>query len=172
MILRLFRIVRNLFHEVQTRITVGYVHLKARQVGDKLYIGGKVRLSGNVYLGHNVNLNGMTINGYGTVRIGNNFHSGVDCLIISSNHNYKGTALPYDSTHVLKEVRIGDQVWIGDRVLILGGVTIGDGAIIQAGAVVVYDIPALSIAGGNPATVFMMRDENHYKRLLACKSFH
>lgn len=35
----------------------------------------------------------------------------------------------------------------------LGGVTIGDGCVIGAGAVVTRDIPANSVAVGNPARV-------------------
>ena len=35
----------------------------------------------------------------------------------------------------------------------LGGVTIGEGAIIGAGSVVTKNIPAFSIAAGNPANV-------------------
>jgi acetyltransferase-like isoleucine patch superfamily enzyme len=171
-LIRILKVISRTIHWVRTYVTKAYVRYTAVEVGTDLYIGGRVKLSGTVYLGDNVNLNGMTINGCGTVRIGNNFHSGTECLIISSNHNYEGTALPYDSTHVVKEVRIGNQVWIGDRVTILGGVTIGDGAIIQAGAVVVKNVPPLSIAGGNPAHVFRMRDEKHYRDLLECQRFH
>lgn len=50
-------------------------------------------------------------------------------------------------------IRIGDDVWIGRRAMVLKGVTIGDGAIIAAGAVVTKDVPAYSIAAGNPARV-------------------
>lgn len=49
-----------------------------------------------------------------------------------------------------KPVTIGDNVWIGGSVIILGGVTIGDGAVIGAGSVVTRDIPASTIAVGNP----------------------
>lgn len=49
-----------------------------------------------------------------------------------------------------KPVTIDDNVWIGGSVIILGGVTIGDGAVIGAGSVVTRDIPANTIAIGNP----------------------
>ncbi len=50
-------------------------------------------------------------------------------------------------------VSIGNNVWIGGSVTILAGVTIGDNCTIGAGAVVTRDIPAGSIAVGNPAKV-------------------
>ena len=50
-------------------------------------------------------------------------------------------------------VTIGDSVWIGGGVTICPGVTIGDNCVIGAGSVVVKDIPANSVAVGNPAHV-------------------
>lgn len=47
----------------------------------------------------------------------------------------------------------------------VGDVTIGEGAIIAAGSVVVKDVPAYAIVGGNPAKVFKYRDVEHYKKL-------
>jgi maltose O-acetyltransferase len=38
-------------------------------------------------------------------------------------------------------------------VIILKGVTIGEGAIVGAGSVVTKDVPAWSVAAGNPARV-------------------
>lgn len=52
-----------------------------------------------------------------------------------------------------KPVTIGHNVWIGGDVTILPGVTIGDNCTIGAGSVVTRDIPANSIAAGNPARV-------------------
>lgn len=46
---------------------------------------------------------------------------------------------------------IGNDVWIGYDALIMPGVKIGDGAIIASKSVVVKDVPAYTIVGGNPA---------------------
>ncbi|MPW36244.1 acyltransferase [Vibrio sp. B1Z05] len=119
----------------------------------------------NTHLGSNCHFNGIDILGRGKVRIGNNFHSGPDCMMITENHNINGTALPYDHSSVIKNIDIGDNVWVGCKVIILGGVKIGEGVVIQAGSVVVSDIPALSIAGGHPAKVFSKRDSVHYYAL-------
>jgi acetyltransferase-like isoleucine patch superfamily enzyme len=50
-------------------------------------------------------------------------------------------------------VVIGNNVWVGDKATILPNVTIGDGAVIAANAVVTKDVPAYSVAAGNPAKI-------------------
>ncbi len=53
----------------------------------------------------------------------------------------------------IKPVRIGRYAWIGQNSFIMKGVTVGEGAIIGVNSVVVNDIPAYSVAMGNPARV-------------------
>jgi acetyltransferase-like isoleucine patch superfamily enzyme len=137
-----------------------------------LKVHGPVWLSPQTHLGRNVNFNGLRVNGHGTLHIGDNFHSGEDCLIITQNHRYHGEALPYDDTYDLLPVHIGDNVWFGSRVTVLGGVTIGEGAIVQAASCVVRDVPPGAIVGGHPAQVFSQRDMEHYERLKAEGRFH
>ena len=55
------------------------------------------------------------------------------------------------------DIRIGNDVWIGFGSTIVSGVVIGDGAVVAAGSLVVGDVPAYSIVGGNPAKVIRMR---------------
>lgn len=50
-------------------------------------------------------------------------------------------------------VTIGERCWIGGHATICPGVTIGDRCVIGAGSVVTHDIPADSLAVGNPAKV-------------------
>lgn len=52
---------------------------------------------------------------------------------------------------------LGHDVWIGTHSVVLSGVKIGTGAVIAANSVVVNDIPAYAIAGGNPAKVIKYR---------------
>jgi acetyltransferase-like isoleucine patch superfamily enzyme len=149
------------------------VRREAKSVGRDLRVNYYSRVTASTVLGDNVNFNGMTITGRGDVRIGNNFHSGSDCMLIAENHNYdSGTAIPYDDTYVVLPITIEDNVWLGNRVIILGGVTVGEGAIIQAGSCVVSDIPRCAIAGGHPAKVFRERDIEHYEKLKAEGRFH
>jgi len=48
---------------------------------------------------------------------------------------------------------------IGANSTILPGVEIGEGALVGAGSVVVHDVPAGAVVGGNPARVLKMVDE-------------
>lgn len=52
-----------------------------------------------------------------------------------------------------KPIKICNDAWIGMNVIILKGVTIGEGAIVGAGSVVTKDVPAWTMAAGNPAKV-------------------
>jgi len=132
----------------------------------------KTFLSKNTTLGSNTHFNGLIVAGYGEVVIGDNFHSGSECMLITDVHNYHGQKIPYDDTYIIKNITIGDNVWIGSRVIVLGGVDIGEGAIIQAGSVVTKNIPPLAIAGGHPATVFSSRNSEHYYSLKKQKLFN
>jgi acetyltransferase-like isoleucine patch superfamily enzyme len=77
------------------------------------------------------------------------------CITDSDWHDLYDRSLPIGNT---EPVKIGNNVWIGDSAIISKGVTIGDNAIIGAGAIVVKDIPANAIAGGNPAVVIKYLD--------------
>ncbi len=62
------------------------------------------------------------------------------------------------------DVTIGNNVWIGGNAVICPGVTIGDNTVIGAGSVVTKDIPAWSIAAGNPCRVIRtITEEDRYR---------
>ena len=145
------KLISEMFRNLKRMIRTTYVLSKCGDYGELIKVNGPTRLTKNTYLGTNIHFNGLVINGKGKVTIGNNFHSGPDCLLITQYHNFNGEALPYDNTYLIKDIEIGDNVWLGSRVIVLGGVKIGEGAIIQAGSCVVRDIPKYSVAGGHPA---------------------
>lgn len=60
--------------------------------------------------------------------------------------------LPYRGDTV-----VGNDVWIGYDALVMPGVTIGNGAIVSARSVVVADVPAYTVMGGNPARPIRQR---------------
>lgn len=119
-----------------------------------------------VKLGHHVNFNGCRIIGEGEVTVGNYFHSGMDLVLITEDHNWEDAdAIPYDRKRVEKPIAIKDFVWTGHGVTMIGGITIGEGAIIAAGSVVTKDVPGLAIVGGNPAKVIKSRNAQRFNEM-------
>lgn len=144
----------------------------AKSIGECFWCNGFSYVNENTILGHHVNFNGMNISGKGNVKIGNYFHSGIENLMITQNHDYDtGDAIPYKGT-THEDIEIGDFVWFGSRVTILPGTKIGDGVVVQAGSVVHGEIPPLAVIGGNPAKVFKYRDKEHFEKLLNEKKFY
>lgn len=169
--LKILRLLSRLLLKIRNKIYYYKAILSVGSYSNFLFIGGYCSFTRNTHLANNVSFNGMKIYGDGKVEIGQYFHSGVECMMITNIHNYEGTKVPYDETFITKDIIIHDCVWLGSRVTVLGGVTIGEGAIIQAGAVVVNDIPRCAIAGGSPAKVFKFRDINHFDELKSNQKF-
>lgn len=145
----------------------------AKSYESKPYVGGPSYFEGDIYLGENCNFNGMRVTGGGSVIFGSNFHSGIECMIITQNHDYdNGDCIPYGRSYVLKRIVIKDNVWMGNRVTVVGNVVIGEGSVIAAGAVVTKDVPDFAIVGGNPAKVLRYRDKVHYLKLKDAKKYY
>ena len=95
------------------------------------------------------------------VHIGDNVFFGPNCTIATPMHPFRwqernmkrrenGTL---GDDEYGRPVTIGSNCWIASNVVIAGGVTIGEGCVIGAGSVVTKDIPANSLAAGNPCRV-------------------
>lgn len=90
------------------------------------------------------------------ITIGDNCMIASGAYITDSDwHGIYDRSLPPDTAY---PVRLENNVWIGDSAIICKGVTIGENSIVGAGAVVSSDIPANSIAVGNPARVVKTLD--------------
>ena len=138
-------------------------------------VNGKSWISSTavVDVGYHVCFNGIRIVGKGNVNIGNYFHSGTNVTIMLGSHDYDhGNAIPYGDLYSSRQVTIDDFVWLGSDVIISGNVHIGEGAIVAIGSVVVKDVPAYAIVGGNPAKVLKYRDIEHFKILKSENKFH
>lgn len=70
-----------------------------------LHVNAPSDVSATTWLGSNVHMNGLEINGRGSVRIGDNFHSGPGVLLITQIHDYDhGDAVPYGDAHIVSDV--------------------------------------------------------------------
>lgn len=88
-----------------------------------------------------------------------------------SNYN-EGCPLSFRDDKVFddsaQKTCLGNDVWIGSNAIIPGGIRVGTGAIVAAGSVVVKDVPAYAIVGGNPAKVIRLRfSDEQIEMLLA-----
>lgn len=93
----------------------------------------------------------------GEIKIGDDVIIGPKTVMWGRDHGTLRNELIRTQPHIKETIIIGNDVWIGANVTILKGVHIGDGAVIGAGSIVVKDIPAYSIAVGNPAQVVKLR---------------
>lgn len=106
----------------------------------------------NIVSGENVyfNVNCVVLDSM-KVTIGNNVFFGPGVHIYSATHPL--VAIERRTVAFSKPVTIGDDCWIGGNAVICPGVSIGNGCVIGAGSVVTKNIPANSLAVGNPAKV-------------------
>ena len=106
------------------------------------------------------------------IEVGKNFFANYNCtildvakVVIGDNCQIAPNVSIYTAGHPVHPatrntmyeygigITIGDNVWIGGDCVICPGVHIGDNAVIGAGSVVIKDIPAWSVAAGNPCKV-------------------
>ena len=110
----------------------------------------------------------VTILAAANVTIGKNVLIASNVLITSESHGIN-PELPekyIDQELIATSITINDNVWIGEKSIILPGVTIGKGSVVGAGSVVTKNVPAYSIAVGNPAKVIKVYDfaQHEWKR--------
>jgi len=113
----------------------------------------KMSIGDNTYINHGCCFYGSSLDGVEIV-IGNDVALAPHVKIFTATHDYS----TYDLKDVAASVKVEDNAWVGGGSIILPGVTIWRGAVIGAGSVVTKDVPAFSVAVGNPARVVRTRD--------------
>ena len=122
----------------------------------RFHYGCHTKIGKNVFINFNFTCQDDT-----EVTIGENCDFGPNVTIVTAMHPIVGSErkllkCPDGVERRLcyaKPVKIGNGCWICANVTICPGVTIGDGCVIGAGSVVTRDIPANSLAAGNPCRV-------------------
>ncbi len=110
-------------------------------------------LGWRIDLGEEVFINmGCTFLDCGGVTIGARTKLGPNCQLYTPQHpvDYMERRRPVETS---LRITIGEDCWLGGGVVVCPGVTIGARSVVAAGSVVVHDIPADSLAAGNPAVV-------------------
>ena len=150
---------------VEKRAAGGYLSL-----GEDCLIEGQlvlersesqIRIGNNCYIG-----GGTTLDCVISITIEDDVLLSYGCIVSDCDNHSSRLSLRKDdlsawmrnertnwSHSPMAPVRICRGAWIGARSIILKGVTIGEGAIVGAGSVVTKDVPAFSVAGGNPAQI-------------------
>jgi maltose O-acetyltransferase len=113
----------------------------------------KTERGGRLEIGPRTGINyGCSISATQLISIGPDCTIGMDVLMMDSDYHQIEPSLrrnrPASAPIVLEE-----NVWLGARVIVLSGVRIGAHSVIGAGSVVTRDIPARSLAAGQPARV-------------------
>lgn len=133
-------------------------------LGEGTYLQGPIQFDYGVYttIGVNCYANfNFTVLDCCPVTIGDNVFFGPNCSIMTPMHpllpsernmRRRENGELYDLEYA-KPIVIEDDCWIAADVVVCGGVTIGRGSVIGAGSVVTRDIPAGSLAAGNPCRV-------------------
>ena len=138
------------------------------EIGEGCYIepplhsnfGGRhVHFGKNVYANFNLTLVDDT-----HIYVGDNTMIGPNVTIASAGHPIL-PELREKGYQFNMPVHIGKNCWIGAGVIIVPGINIGDNTVIGAGSIVTKDIPANSVAVGNPCRVIREindRDREYY----------
>lgn len=133
--------------------------------GENVYLQGPIYFDfgSNIYMGKDSYANfNFTVLDEGKVSIGNSVFIGPNVSLVTAIHPlcyqdrnsfYNTKTGNITNIEYTAPITIGDNCWIAANVTICGGATIGEGCVIGAGSVVTKDIPANSLAVGNPCRV-------------------
>jgi maltose O-acetyltransferase len=116
----------------------------------------------NITIGENFYANyNCTILDCAQVKIGDNVMCGPNVSLFTAGHPLD-FQIRNQGWEYAYPIIIGNNVWLGGGVIVNPGITIGDNAVIGSGSVVTKDIPANSLAVGNPCKVIRKLEWKQY----------
>lgn len=119
-----------------------------------LAVGSTVTIGDGTYIN-----SGMTFIDDYKITIGKGCLFGTNVTLCTTGHPIDPEERAKGSMYSFP-IPIGDGAWIGVGAIILPGITIGEYAVIGAGSVVTKDIPAYTIAAGNPCKPIRKIDDH------------
>jgi len=109
--------------------------------------GARIPQPSHVAIGANCCIGKVFFYALDDISVGDRCVMGDDIFLCTGSHDIYSPQFAL----VTRPIAIGSYVWIGNGATILPGVSIGDGAVVGAMAVVSKDVPAGTVAVGNPA---------------------
>lgn len=124
-------------------------------LGDDVIVGTKTDIFTHdhealVRVGHRSFLNGTRMSAVKLIDIGDDAILADARLMDTDFHSLGKRRQQRDAAVAVAPIHVQNNVWIAAGSAVLKGVTIGENSVIAFGSVVVKDIPANVIAGGNP----------------------
>lgn len=140
---------------------------KIKGIGDNTYLGPvvesvgvkynpRIEIGDGTWVGKNCSIAAVN-----SVKIGKDVLFAGHVHITDHSHGYELIDVPISKQQLISKgpIVIEDQCWLGFSCEILSGVHIGKHSIVAARSVVTKNVPAYSIAAGNPARIIKQFNE-------------
>jgi len=148
-----------LFRPTPPRLFAGWRRFLLRLFGARLgrtYVHPSVRIwspdrlitGDDVYIDERVNL----YNAYG-ITIGSRVIVSQGAFLCTASHDHEDPTFPL----IGKPITLRDDTWVAAEAFLAPGVTVNAGGVVGARAVVVKDVEAWTVVGGNPARMIKPR---------------
>lgn len=144
----------SIFPFMLIKITI--IRLFGAKLGRGLYIkpGVLIKSPWNLSIGENCWIGeNAWIDNLDKVKIGNNVCISQGALLLTGNHDYTISSMPYRNAPIVIE----DGAWIGAKATVCPGVKVGKNAILTVGSVATKDLEENGIYQGNPAVKIRTR---------------
>lgn len=125
-------------------------------LGNNVVVNRMVALRGDIRIGDGVNIGSSChVNSRSGVFIEDGVSIAAGCFINAGTYDLREMSKPVSERVSMSAgpIRVGRNAWLATSVTLLDAVEVGEGTVVAAGSVVNHNIPARSVAQGNPARV-------------------